>query len=213
MAEFGGLDERDDQVLTPDELVKLFMEGWQNERLSPELLPHLGDYVDCMMEQVSQMEENIQDLNKKDLRRSIHKFELQRMQYLINNYLRTRVDKVEMNALHILQEENNRGDDEKYLYPGERKFAVEYLTHSNSLFMSLLKGMPAHVRTLTTDQAMIKPDLDMPVFVRVKKESTVLVPDEGENREEEIRLEENSQHILPYRCIMEHLKNGDVMLI
>ncbi|XP_075237245.1 DNA replication complex GINS protein Sld5 [Lycorma delicatula] len=213
MADFADTEECDDQILTPNELIGLFMEGWQNERLSPELLPHLGYYVDCMMEQVSQMEENIQHLDKKDLRRSIHKFELQRMQYLINNYLRTRLDKIEMNALSIIQDENTRDDDERYLYPSERKFAAEYLMHSNKLFTALLGNMPVSARPLTTNQAMIKPDLETHVFIRVKKESTVIVPDEDEGKEDEIKLEENSQHILPYKCIREHLKNGDVMLI
>ncbi|XP_022183827.1 DNA replication complex GINS protein SLD5 isoform X1 [Nilaparvata lugens] len=201
----------DDDVLSPNELVGLLTEGWMNERLSPELMTHLGEYADCMMEQVSQMEENLHQLEKSDIRRGIHRFELQRMQFLLNNYLRTRVDKIEMNAVKILEEDDAIG--QCLLSVGERKFANEYVNHCNKLLSSVTSKIPTYAGGFKLQDAMLEPDLDTPVFIKVKKESTVMVPDYVEGREEEVVLEENTQHILPYQCVFHLLKNGDIQLI
>jgi len=55
-----------------------------NEKFSPELLPHHAEIVDCMMEQLSVMQQNIDRARKADLKVSIHKMEVS---FLIAFYL------------------------------------------------------------------------------------------------------------------------------
>jgi len=57
-------------------LTWLTIQAWLNEKLSPELLPHHSEIVDCMMEQLSVMQQNINRARKADLKVSIHKMEV-----------------------------------------------------------------------------------------------------------------------------------------
>ena len=47
-----------------------------NERFAPELLENRSNIVDCMLEQVHEMEENIRRAKKGDFKVSIHKMEV-----------------------------------------------------------------------------------------------------------------------------------------
>merc|ERR1719189_768565 len=51
------------------------------------------EIVECMMEQVNTMEENLSRLKKGDLRIPIHRMELQRIKYMVNSYLRLRLER------------------------------------------------------------------------------------------------------------------------
>jgi len=47
-----------------------------NEKFSTDLLPHHSEIVDCMMEQLNVMQQNIERARKADLKVSIHKMEV-----------------------------------------------------------------------------------------------------------------------------------------
>uniref|UniRef100_A0A161MJD3 Dna replication complex gins protein sld5 n=1 Tax=Triatoma infestans TaxID=30076 RepID=A0A161MJD3_TRIIF len=94
--EFDGEEEgEDEEVLTASGVLQILSEAWINEKLCPELLPHKSEYVDVMMEQIVQMEENVSRLSSTDLRNLIHRQELERIRYLIRSYLRIRLTKIE----------------------------------------------------------------------------------------------------------------------
>lgn len=84
-------DEDDEDYVLPSEVLKKLTQVWTNELLSPALLPHQFELVDCMVEQVEEMNKNISRLSegeKKELRCAVHKMELLRISYIINSYLR-----------------------------------------------------------------------------------------------------------------------------
>ena len=53
-----------------------YLQAWLNEKFSPEFLENRSDIVDCMLEQVHEMEENIRRAKKGDFKVSIHKMEV-----------------------------------------------------------------------------------------------------------------------------------------
>ena len=55
-------------------------QAWLNEKFSPDLLEAQPDIVDCVMEQLSEMEENIQRASKTEFKVSIHRMEVGRVQ-------------------------------------------------------------------------------------------------------------------------------------
>lgn len=59
------------------------------------------------------------------------------------------------------------------------------------------------------------PALDQFVFVRAAKlvKDVVIQDPVDETREEILDLEDGSQHLLPYKAVAGHVKNGDVSLI
>ena len=52
------------------------LQAWFNEKFSPELLEAKTDLVDCMLEQISEMEENIARAKKGDFKVSLHRMEV-----------------------------------------------------------------------------------------------------------------------------------------
>ena len=205
----------DEEPETVQNVLKAMEEIWLNEKFSPELLPHRIEIVDCVLDQVQQMEENVSRLKKNDFRVVIHRMELDRLQYVVASYLRTRVDKIELFAKKILQDDSKRDPDKKYLSPAEYKFATEYSSHMESHFQLLaMNHMPTHVQTMEKSKMMVLPNTSSYVFLRAKRNiSGIIVEGDSETQEEEVDLDENSQHIMQYKSIANYLDTGDVRLI
>ena len=75
------IDFNDDQLTRLCQMVLyarwlLSVQVWLNEKFSPDLLPHHSEIVDCMVEQLSVMQHNIDRARKADLKVSIHKMEV-----------------------------------------------------------------------------------------------------------------------------------------
>lgn len=51
-------------------------QAWVTERMSPTLEHHQSDLVDCMIDQITQMTENLKRCKKQDFRLAIHKMEV-----------------------------------------------------------------------------------------------------------------------------------------
>ncbi|XP_046468483.1 DNA replication complex GINS protein SLD5 isoform X2 [Neodiprion pinetum] len=84
------LDSSDNEEFTPGKVLQDIENAWLNEKFAPEILPHQSELVDCMLEQISHMEENMKKLKKGDIRLAIHKMEIDRIRFVIKSYLRTR---------------------------------------------------------------------------------------------------------------------------
>lgn len=114
--------------LTPAEVIQIMEEAWVNEKFAPEILPHKAEIVDCLLGQITFMEENLQHLSATDFRKSIHQLEVDRLRFLVSSYLRTRVEKIETYVTHSLQQEQQRSEQGQDLYLSEQelKFAKEF---------------------------------------------------------------------------------------
>ncbi|XP_012261832.1 DNA replication complex GINS protein SLD5 [Athalia rosae] len=204
-------DSSDGEGITAARVLQEIENAWLNEKFAPEILPHQSDFVDCMLQQISHMEDNMQKLKKTDLRFTVHKMEIDRIRFVIASYLRTRLEKIEQFAISILSDEAKRPPDEGYLTPGELKFAKEYVANIETLFTSIaLQYMPRQFQAFDTKQLMLKPNLLAHVFLRVNRDvKGIALP--GTN--EIIDLDAGTQHILPYQPIASLLKEGAVRLI
>ena len=65
--------EEFEEELTAAEVLQKLEDAWLNEKHSPELLEPKMEIVECMMEQVATMEENLSRLKKGDLRIPVHR--------------------------------------------------------------------------------------------------------------------------------------------
>nr|KAF6460353.1 GINS complex subunit 4 [Molossus molossus] len=81
-------------VLTPAELIERLEQAWMNEKFAPDLLESKPEIVECVMEQLDHMEENLRRAKKGDLKISIHRMEMERIRYVLSSYLRCRLMKV-----------------------------------------------------------------------------------------------------------------------
>lgn len=207
------LDENEEQ-LTAQNVLDVLEKAWLNEKFSPEILPHKSEYVECMLEQIKFMESNINLLQSTDIQVEIYRFELERIRFIITSYLRCRLKKIEQFASYILDQEKDRNVDERYLSESELKFAMEFVQHLDTHFNSVLKEMPWNLQTIEPANKNIKPNMNSYVFLRSNKTvSNVIVKDVFENRDEDVELLENSQHLLPYSCIANYVKEKSVQLL
>ena len=206
--------EEDVEELTARDVLEILEKTWLNEKFSPEVLPHKIEYVECMLEQIKCMENNINHLPQNDIKVDIHKIELERIRYVLASYMRCRLKKIEQFAFHILEQEESRSANERYLSEAETRFAEEYVKNLDTHLQSVLKEMPWNWQTLEASNKRIKPNVDGYVFLRANESvSNVVVKDVFENRDEEVELNADSQHLLPYSSIATNVKEGTVQLI
>lgn len=205
----------DEEPITAQKVLQTLQEVWLNEKFSPELLQHQSDLVDCMLDQIQQMEENLRKLKKNDFRVVIHRMELDRIRYIVTDYLRIRLNKIESFVIHVLEQDSSRNIEDAYLSSPELKFAREYLTLlEEHLRLVALRHMPTNVQDFDKAKVAVMPNLSSHVFLRAKQNITgVVIEGDNENREEEVDLDENSQHIMQYKSVANYLKTGAIQLI
>ncbi|VVC36267.1 GINS subunit, domain A,DNA replication complex GINS protein SLD5, C-terminal,GINS complex subunit Sld5 [Cinara cedri] len=209
-------DEDDDnqEEMTAQKVLQIVERAWLNEKFSPEILPHQTDYVDCLLEQIKGMEDNLAKLSKTDPKVDLHKLEMERIKFVITSYLRTRLKKIEYFCVSVLEEESNRLEADAYLSPAELKFAKEFAQNADNHFDTILRHMPQLYNKLDMNKKVIKPNLNSFVFLKCYKHiDSVIIQNTLESQEEEIVLEDGSQHLMPYSSVAEFVKKGAVQLI
>ncbi|KAK6015385.1 synthetic lethal mutants of dpb11-1 five, partial [Ostertagia ostertagi] len=119
----------EEEEITPDEVLRQMRLAWQNEMAAPCLLPHRYDIVECLVDQIEGMEENLAGrADKASIRISAHRLELHRLTYITNDYMRRRLQKIESNPRRVLRENMERLTEGKsaLLSDQEKKFAERY---------------------------------------------------------------------------------------
>ncbi|XP_029459617.1 DNA replication complex GINS protein SLD5 isoform X1 [Rhinatrema bivittatum] len=213
-----GSDAGSDEVLlTPAELIRRLEEAWLNEKFAPNLLENKSEVVECVIEQLGHMEENLLRAKKGDLKVSIHRMEIERIRYMLSSYLRCRLLKIEKFFPHVVEKEKSRANgDPSDLSPEEFAFAKEYMANiENHLKSVALKHMPPNLQAMDLLKSVPQPNLDSFVFLRVKErqENILVEPETDEQREYAIDLEEGSQHLIRYRTVAPLVASGAVQLI
>ncbi|XP_062935533.1 DNA replication complex GINS protein SLD5 isoform X1 [Cynocephalus volans] len=210
----GGSEE---MVLTPAELIARLEQAWMNEKFAPELLESKSEIIECVIEQLDHMEENVRRAKKGDLKVSIHRMEMERIRYVLNSYLRCRLLKIEKFFPHVLEKEKTRPEGEpSSLSAEEFAFAKEYMANIQTYLKNVaLKHMPPNLQKVDLLRSVPKPDLDSYVFLRVKErqENILVEPETDEQRDYVIDLEEGSQHLIRYKTIAPLVASGAVQLI
>ncbi|CAN7941650.1 unnamed protein product [Ixodes hexagonus] len=121
--ELESIEDLDDECISTELLVQKLEEAWLNEKFSPEILPYLGDVVDCLLDQLTHMQENLQQIDKADFRVTVHKMELERIQYILTSYMKIRLGKIEKHGAFILNQIRNSQSDQELLSPEEQRYA------------------------------------------------------------------------------------------
>lgn len=207
--------EENEEELTAQSALVALEEAWLNEKFAPEILPHQNDLVECMLQQIAHMEQNLKRLDKSDIRLMIHGMELERIKFVISSYLRARLEKIEKYTVHILSQEANRSAEECYLTAAELQYAKEFLSNMETLFKTIvLQHMPAAFQNFEINKYNVKPNMHAEVFLRANSRvEGILIPGEEAILDDEIDLEPGSQYIIEYNLVADSVKSGAVQLI
>lgn len=224
-----GSDDEEEEELTPAEVVQRMKNAWLNEKFCPRLLPPATEVLDCLTEQLAQLENNLVQVSKTDFRVPLHKMEVARIRFLMTSYLRLRLSKIQSQVWTLGSWTlDTWAFDTDLLSREELTFAKSYRSNLETHFKTLaLQHMPATQREIPgrpTREGKEAPPLPAPlpagnsesaVFARAEQNVRgVLLEDAAmQDRDEEIEMEAGSQHILKYSAIEDLVREGAVRLI
>ncbi|KAH3661611.1 hypothetical protein OGAPHI_006459 [Ogataea philodendri] len=190
--------------------------AWINERMVPELLPYENELIDRVLirirKQVEQIELNSIELQTHEkeikLRLVVVESELDRVQFLIRSYTRTRLQKIDKYSLYI----RSNDTESAKLSNNELTYMERHLELLLELYNSqFLKNLPESLQAIDETGGGVsmieEPDLDRPVFVKALADNVVDVDDE------EVELTTNGIYVLRYRAVMDLVKVGDVRVL
>ncbi|CAI9739074.1 Hypothetical predicted protein [Octopus vulgaris] len=209
-------DEEDVEPMTANEVLSKLEEAWLNEKFSPVLLEAKTEIVECLLEQIGVMEENIRKAKKGDFKVNVHRMELDRVRFVLNSYLRIRLEKIQSHAAHYINKDSSEDEEHSLFSPAELAFAKEYLSSVEDHLTGLaVQHMPAMLHTLRSNLSGIAPSLDSYVFFKVNKDvDGVLVEEETlETGDEIVDLKKGDQHIMRYLPVQSLVASADISLI
>ena len=139
--------------------------------------------------------------------------ELQRIKFMVNSYLRLRLEKIQSNIFHYTKSDD---DNPSRLTQEEADFALNYkenLTeHFNSLALRHIPGLWESTKVVPSTPA---PNLSTAVFVSVREDvpGVDIKDDAGKGRDDTIQLMKGSQHMVMYDAISHLVDEGSVQLL
>lgn len=216
-----------EEIQTDDDF-QLMKKVWIQELNSPELLPFepdlypmllevLGHQQDTLDQLQSQAQSEVVDPALASLAASICKMDMDRMSFLLADYTRTRLEKIEMHALHNRDLIDRMSDTE-----------VAYLKGYGELFEAhMRRSVTNHIpkeawQSLDADEMIERPDLDSYVFAKNVSEETVEIDRyyglnmQEEEEEEDGRYfpcEPGGKIFVRYRCIRGLISEHKVQLL
>ncbi|GMT11835.1 hypothetical protein PFISCL1PPCAC_3132 [Pristionchus fissidentatus] len=208
----------DEEFVTPAELLAEMKQAWMNECGSPAcLLPHRFDVVDLLQEQLTEIERAIGEAANKDKPSiSMHQMEIARVQYMMNDYMRRRLHKIEEHARLVLREHANREaiGQRPLLSEREVTFARGFASAETRLFQSAFLGkLPAALQKIPV------PALNLAhtrCFAKVLKDDVegVSVADLSDPTQEVlVDLQKDTIHCMSYAPLREHIENDKILLM
>ncbi|CAI4222686.1 unnamed protein product [Auanema sp. JU1783] len=216
------LDQEDDT--TPAEVLSEMKVSWQNEVASPILLPHRFDAAECLIDQIDGIEENLARQSDKTAPWiAIHRMEQQRLTYIVNDYIRVRLAKIEQNPRWLLKEHERRiqmynpsveEHPVELLAPQELEFAKRYAESEGILLGNTFLGrLPPALRKIAVSE--LDTEFDR-VFAEVMVDDVeqVVVPDyQDPTSDVLVGLEKDSVHLIAFNSVQNQIERGQVRLL
>ena len=200
---------------------------WRNEKLSQTLLPYEENIIN---ESTSLIEKKENEINNKKIDKNVKYYieiDIQRIKFIIKDYLRIRVMKIEKYLFFLLK--NNKID---ILSQNEIKFAAELMDIKAAYFMQGLKKMNSLANNFfqftdktksrvekmqTISDAMItKPDDNDYVVVQNISNSTIDINIKdiyADYKGEFLTIYSGEKCLVPYKLIETYLKRKQVKII
>ncbi|CAJ0573623.1 unnamed protein product, partial [Mesorhabditis spiculigera] len=210
-------DEDDEDAVTSAMVLAEMRQVWQSETVSPLLLPDRSELVHCLVDQIESMEENLMRcVDRGHIKISLHRLELQRITFVVNSYIRRRLQKIEDNPLLAIQQhqERVRTEQKPLLSDDELIYARRFAEAESAVFsQTVLRHLPASLnrlmRPVTTNDSE-------KVFINVLADGLddVAVPDgDDPGSDVLIGLNRGATFLLPINPILPALEQGHVRLL
>lgn len=204
--------------------------AWMRERLAPEILSYIDDDARELKRAIDAQEQRLEREQAREGKDQATEIclnamwtELHRAKYVLREYLRTRLRKIEKYAMFIaLDDEDERGSWAR-LSEAEQRYVTNYLAAVTEHSRSVLDGLPENYRDLIKEhddndemsqaelresKMVSKPNLDAAVFFRFREDVGNFLLDENaaEDGERSIELRRGQILLAKYSMFKELLE-------
>ena len=185
----------------------------RREKVSPEILMYEDELITKVVTRIEEKHDALTSENAENIEqqydRIIQQLDLDRVKYLLSNYLRTRLIKIQTLAIHIVLT-----DQIQMLSSKEYAFLEKYyVIKTNHFKKTFLLNIPEEFRRIEREENTISPDtgpdLDKHIFLKALEEIGRVDLMNGEN----IELKKDDIFLLPYSIIKPLLLNRRIDLI
>ncbi|XP_021774279.1 DNA replication complex GINS protein SLD5-like [Chenopodium quinoa] len=217
MASGSGFSMEEFESLMATSDVELLKRAWRNEKSAPEILQFQSSLVLRSREQIQLMEETIEEFTKSGfdpLIVSIYQMDMDRAQYMLRSYLRTRLQKIEKNMIHI-----SKTDLWNRLSKEEQNFAKRcYENMKSYLDESVLSKLPTGYQSdlkqsNASEENDMVPEPNLDTFVFCKSDSSIGAIPLDDSADEIVDLVAGDLYVLRYKSIKPFVENGQVDLV
>ncbi|KAI4369518.1 hypothetical protein MLD38_017951 [Melastoma candidum] len=218
----GTTEDLESLIATTD--AELLRRAWRNEKAAPEILRYEKHLVDRIEGQIQLMEETVDDYTETGvdpLTVSLYQMDLDRTQFLLRSYLRTRLLKIERFILHILKtdELHERLSDKEKIFA--RRCAGVIGKHlDDSVLLNLPENYQSALRQSTTseeDDMVLEPRLDTFVVCKARE---YISPSEFQDDSNSslsmdliLEMEPGELSFIPYRRVQRLLESGKLEMV
>ncbi|MCL7028199.1 hypothetical protein MKW94_018421 [Papaver nudicaule] len=174
--------------------LELLKSAWRNEKASPEILQYQED-VDALMV-------------------SLYQMGLDRTEFLLRSYLRTRIQKIQKYVIHI-----SKTDLWNRLSETEQNFATRCKENmENHLKQSVLSRLPYGYQdfckqSLSSEEDDMVPQPQLDTFVFCKSKVSVGAVQLDERGDEVVDLSKDDFNVLRYKSIKPLVETGKMDLV
>ncbi|CAH8854329.1 unnamed protein product [Trichobilharzia szidati] len=146
--------QSNEEVLTSAELLERLYQIWQNEKIAPVLLTAHSDLLGLIQTEVNQLEAEAKSLPAGDLKAQMKRIQVERIRFIIADYMRVRIKKIERFAEHVLAEERSRNpNDPPHLTVEEYLFAKSYANSIRDyLKNNIINRLPANMQSVKDEE-------------------------------------------------------------
>eukprot|EP01028_Stygiella_incarcerata_P006353 TRINITY_DN25992_c0_g1_i1.p1 TRINITY_DN25992_c0_g1~~TRINITY_DN25992_c0_g1_i1.p1 ORF type:complete len:219 (-),score=44.82 TRINITY_DN25992_c0_g1_i1:42-650(-) len=192
--------------------MRTLRQGVIHEKSAPELLPYLSEEIEFFREKLGEQSDSMEEMSEKgkDLIAHIMDVEMERIQYLLAEYHRVRLRKIEKFCFYLLSDE----EPFSFLSPLEQQFARRYAEVARSHFRrSALDHIPDRYREVGVSSEMedsiVRPNLDTHVFVYPLEDiGPIAITPESTDY-----LRQDYLYVVRYRVIRDFLLEHRVVLV
>lgn len=189
---------------------------WTNEKYAPELLPfesrlvtdlhELLDFVADDLRSEDALKQAAEDEGEMADHMRCKRIELDRIRYIVRDYLRIRIWKLTQYPQHYLE-----GGNEELLSDAERRFLRDYWHNKKQFLDNRFLSVLPPVKAKLEDHMLRRPNLESNVMVQVNDEiDPIMMPprtqSQGESpgSQEPLNLKPGGTYLLKYKLVRDY---------
>ena len=221
------LDNENDDIENSNSLMNSLITIWKNEKFTNDILLYQNNLISNAINLVEQTEKELKENTIEKENADIIELDIERMKFIIKDYLRIRIMKIEKYLFYIL-----KNDLSSLLSENEVEFVIKLINMKSVYFNEGLKNIHQsanNFRVFTdrfklmkdkisalNDAMIVSPSENEFVIIQSITEENIII-----NMKEVfdiylydfIQIEKNDIYILPYNAVKKLIKENKVKLI